>query len=195
MKFNWKVAVAFILIAVAIVFGITSTSASSHAGKNLTFAVGTGSVSITNSSDVAIPAQFIGTGTRSFSVTSSIDDVSGSSDRDGSGSSTTQTFAFELPSGVHEFTVVRGKDVSFIAETDTNLQATVQPLSSSESSMMMAAIGIFALAALYFISQTTKHQWIGIVRSKMGKPDESKPSEELELGQGVNLKSYGDNRS
>ena len=194
MKFNWKVALALILIVGAVVFGITSTSASSYSGKNLTFAVGTGSVSITNSSDVAIPVQLVGTGSRAFTVSSTMDEVSGSSDREGSGSSATQTFAFDLPSGDHEFSIARGNDVNFIAETDTNLKVTAQAMSESESSTMTTAIGIFIVLALYFISHTTGHQWIAMLR-KSDKSDASTPPVELELGQGVNLKSYGDNRS
>lgn len=194
MKFTWKVIVAFILIAVSIVFAITSTSASSYSGKNLTFVVGTGSITITNSSDVTIPVQLLGTGSRSFTVKSTMDDVSGSSTRDGSGSSATQTFEFDLPSGVNEFSIIRGNDVNFVAETDTRLQATVQPMTADQSNTTMIAVAVFVLIALYYISQTTDHQWIAMLRKSDKTGETTQPAKALDLGQGVNLKSYGDNR-
>jgi hypothetical protein len=193
MKFNWKVAIASVLILVSIVFAITSTSASSYTGKNLTFAVGTGSVSIINSSDVAIPVQLLGTGSRSFTIKSTIDDVSGSSTRDGSGSSATQIFDFDLPAGVNEFTITRGSNVNFVAETDTKLEATVQAMTANQSNTTMIAVIVFILIALYFISNTTNHQWIALLRNS-NKATETSPAQKSELGQGVNLKSYGDNR-
>jgi hypothetical protein len=77
MKINWKVLFALVLVVGAVYWAFSSTQVNSYSGTNLTFAVGGGPVTMTNPSDEAISVQLIGTGSRSFSVSSTIDDVSG----------------------------------------------------------------------------------------------------------------------
>ena len=121
MKINWKVLVALALMVGVIAWTVNSIRSTSYSGANLSFSTGTGTVTMTNPSSESIPVRLTAASNRFFSVSSTIDGVPRSSTR-GDGASLIE---FELPPGVSEFTVVRGSDVTFTAETDTNLEATV----------------------------------------------------------------------
>lgn len=130
MKRNWKtfkVLFTFAIIIGAIFWAVNTVRPHSFDGTGLNFSVGDGTVSVTNPSEQTASVQLLGSGSRSFRVSSTIEGVSGSSTRQGSGSSSTHLFEFELPSGTSEFTITRGTDVNFIANTATMLQATVNP--------------------------------------------------------------------
>jgi len=194
MKFNWKILVAVVVIVGAIFFAISSSQSQSYSGKDMTFAIGGGPVTITNPSDVAIPVQLIGTGTRSFSiVNTTMEGVIGSSTRDGNGSSATQTFEFDLPPGESEFSIARGKDVTFVATTDEILKATVLPAAAQDSQTLNIVVGIIILVMLYYISNTMNHSWIKRLRPT-DTPDVAESVAPVK-SQGTDLKSYGDNRS
>ena len=194
MKFNWKVTLALVLIVASIVLAVNSIRSLSYSGKNLTFAVGSGPVSITNSSDASIPVQFVGAGSRSFVVQSTTNDVTGSSTREGSGSTATQVFGFDLPIGGSEFTITRGTGVNFVANTDTRLVAVVQPASATQSNTTTIAVVIFIMIALYYISRTTEHQWMTLFRGSDKVLSNAMPDRTINLGQGNDMKSFGDNR-
>ncbi len=195
MKFNWKIIVAVVVIGFAIFWGLSSSSTQSYNGTNLEFAIGGGSVTITNPSDDALAVHLIGSGTRSFSVINSSIETTGSSTRDGNGSKATQTYELEIPSGESQFSIARGKDVNFIATNTDAIQAIVQPLSAEESQTTLIAVTIIILASLFFISRTLEHAWIKqLINQGKSTPVET-VTEIKSSSQGNNLKSFGDNRS
>lgn len=191
MKFNRKIVIAIVVIIGIVFWGVSSLTSQSYSGKTLNFDIGSGSVTVTNPSDESVAVQLVGTGSRSFSIVNSTFDTTGSSTREGS----TQLFEFELPTGVSEFSIARGKNITFVSDTDTSLRAIVQPLNADETQTTLIVVAIVILGALYFISQTTEHQWIKTLRNRIsGSTDDIEP-EEKALGQGVNLRSFGDNRT
>jgi len=162
MKINRKIVVAIVVIIGAIVWGVNSINSLSYEGKVLNFSVGSGPVNITNLSDESVAVQLVGTGSRSFSIVNSTFETTGSSKRQGS----TQLFEFDLPSGVNEFSVARGKNITFVSDTETSLGATVQPLNSGDIQSTFILVMIVIAGALYFISRTTEHQWLNDLRQR-----------------------------
>lgn len=166
MKIKWKALVALAVIALALFWAVDTVRSRSYSGTDLNFGIGSGTVTLTNPSDEAVPVQLVGTGTRAFTVSSTIEGVSGSSTRQGTGRNITQLFEFALPPGVSEFTVVRGANVNFATNTETTLEATVQSLDENTSrNTIIAAAGII-LMALFYISHINGHRWISASRRK-----------------------------
>ena len=195
MKFNWKVLIALILIVGVGYWAVYSVLPRSYNGAALDFKVGSGTVAVTNPSNELIPAQLVAK-SGSFRVSSAITGLSGSSTRQGSGSSASNLFEFELPPGVSEFTISRGRDVSFVANTETKLEATVQPVSGSTARTTLIVSAVVILATLFYVSNTTHHRWIGILRRQKTPVPELKPAlaGSVAGGQGRPARSYGDNR-
>ena len=167
MKLNGKtvkIVFAFVIIFATIVWALGSLLSSSYSRSNLSFGVGNGPVTVTNSSDASIPVQLVGSGSRTFTVSSTIEGVSGSSTRQGTGSSSTNTFDFELPPGISEFTIVRGTDVRFVADTATRLRATVNPLSADSFRTTIIVAIVLVLGSLFYASRATGHGWMHALR-------------------------------
>src|SRR5215216_2107787 len=114
MKINWKILVAIVVIVGAAVWAFDSTRSRTYTGSALNISLGHGSVTLINSSDAPVPVQLMGTGTRGFSVTTSMEGVEGDSVSEGTGRATTQLFAFEPPPGSTEFTVKSTTPVNFV---------------------------------------------------------------------------------
>jgi len=167
MKINRTIAVAIVVIVGALLWGVTSLNSQSYNGKQLNFDVGSGPVTVTNPSDELVAVQLVGTGSRSFSLVNTTLDITGTSKRQGN----SQSFDFELPSGVSEFSIARGKSVTFVTSSDISLGAVVQPLSADDIQSTLIFIAVVILSALYFISRTTDHKWIRDLRQRQaGSP-------------------------
>lgn len=193
MKINWKVLIVSVLTAVVVYAAINSILPRSYSGSDLNFEFSSGTVSITNPSAESIPAQLVST-SGSFRVSSAIEDLSGSSTRQGTGSSATYSIEFELPPGVSEIAITRGRKINFVADTDTKLEAAVQPVSSSTARTTTIVAVVVVLAALFYISHTTDHRWIRILRRQEPAALPLKPvAESVAGGQGRASRSYGDN--
>jgi hypothetical protein len=195
MKINWRVPIALALIVGVSYWAGYSVIPRSYSGLALDFKIGSGTVTVTNPSNESIPAQLI-TKSGSFRVSSAIEGLSGSSTRQGNGTSATYLIEFELPPGVSEFTITRGQGVSFVANTETRLEATVQPVSESASRTTLIVAAVVVLAALFYISRITNHRWIGILRRQKAPVPDLKPAVAGSIagGQGRPTRSYGDNR-
>ncbi len=198
MKINWKVLIAAVLIIVVGVWTVDTVRSRSFSGSDLNVATGHGIVTVTNSATEAVPVQLTSIGTRGFSVSSTDGGVTGVSTRQGSGRTATQLLEFALPPGHSSFTVVSNSVVSFVANSTSRLDVTVQPMSENElrTTLIVAAVAI--LLALFYISHATGHR---LVRSLLQRPAE-KPlvptvsgATDAMLGQGQAIRSYGDNRS
>jgi hypothetical protein len=192
MKINWRVPIALLLIVGVSYWAGYSVFPRSYSGPALDFKVGSGTVTVTNPSNESVPAQ-LATKSGSFRVSSAIEGLSGSSTRQGNGSSANNLFEFELPPGASEFTISRGRNVSFVANTETKLEATVQPVSGSTARTTLIVTAVVILATLFYISNTTHHRWIGLLRRQKTPVPDLKST--VAGGQGRAARSYGDNRS
>lgn len=205
MKLNWntfKVVLAFVVIVGVIFWAVDSVRSRSYSGANLNFEVAGGLNTVTNLSDDPAAAQLTGSGFRTFRVSSTIEGVTGSSTRVGTGSTRTHQFEFELPPGTSEFTISGGTDVRFVADTDTELQATVNPMSSESRRNTLIAAVVVVFGALFYASNVTGHLWFKSLRHKVlpSRQDTSKRDTEptpvvMDGGQGRAARSYGDNRA
>jgi hypothetical protein len=176
MKFNLKVIIAAVVLVGAVFWGFDSVRTRSYSGTDLNVGVGSGPVTLTNPSDEALPVQLVGTGTRSFSVSSTAEDVSGSSSRQGSGSNTIQLFEFELPAGVTELMIVtRGSDVKFVADAGSRLDVIVQPLTAGDEQTTLIIAVIVILGALFYISRATGHPWLSLIRREKAASQDTQP--------------------
>jgi hypothetical protein len=92
MKFNKRVLIALVLLIGAIPWAVSSVVSRSYSGTNLNFEVGSGPVTVTNPSDASVPVQLIGGGTRSYSVSSTIE----ARVPHGRGNGKAATYLFEL---------------------------------------------------------------------------------------------------
>lgn len=203
MKLNWKiikVAVAVAVIVGTLFWATDSVRSRSYQGTQLTFVVGHGPVTVTNTAIQPVSVQLVGEGARSFSIASPTKGLSGSSTRQGTGSSMTQLLAFELPFGVSEFTVRRGATaatgVTFMASSFTGLAVIAQPLNPDETRITLVLAALVVLGALFYLSSMTGHAWIQILRGKVGSAPATKHVTTIQSdGEPERpMKAYGDNR-
>lgn len=167
MKMNWKTAkilVACMVIIGAIFWAFNAIRPRNYDGGNLSFAIGNGSVSLTNPLPPSVSVQIVGTGSRSFRVSSPTESLSGTSTRQGNGAATAQIYTFDLPSGTSEFTVSNGTNVNFIATTPVELQATVNPVDGDTRLSIIVAALFIVLGSLFYISHTDGHHWLSAAR-------------------------------
>jgi hypothetical protein len=176
MKFNWRVLVALVVLVGTIFWGADSLRARSYNGTDLNFGVGNSPVTVTNPSEGSLAVQLVGAQSGTFTVASTIEGVSGRSTRVGSGRSITQLFEFALPPGVSEITVIRGADVNFVANSDTRLEALVQPLNAEGSSTTLIIVGIVILGTLFYMSRATGHHWINRFRRENTSIQDTNPT-------------------
>ena len=177
MKFNWKVLIALIVLIGAIFWGVDSVRTRSYSGTNLNVGIGSGPMTVTNSTDTSTPVQFVSTGSRPFSVSSTSAGALGSSTRQGTGRTTSQLFEYELPPGITEFSVVaRGSNVSFVTDTLSDLDVTVQPLIENDARTTMIVAAIVILGTLFYVSNTTGHRWIRRFRVEKASLEDTQPS-------------------
>ena len=164
MRINWKIIIALLIMVGTIILTISLLRATRYSGSDLNLAVGNGLVTVTNPSDSSIPVRL--TSTRSFSVSSSIKDVSGNSILQEIEGKRIQNFEFLLPSGVSDFTVDNGTQVNFVASAGTQIELAIQPFNESDTRNRIVVAFIIVLASLFFISGTNDHRWISAARRK-----------------------------
>jgi hypothetical protein len=87
--------------------------------------------------------------------------------REGSGATIYHAIKFELPAGQAQIKVTRGSNVFFIAESKQSIQAVVTPLAESGARITIGFAIFVCVVALYYISSTLNHRWIGTLRSKL----------------------------
>lgn len=196
MKFNWKVLVACVVIVGTIFWAVDSVRTRSYSGASLNFSVGSGPVTMTNLSNAPVSVQ-LSAPKQSFSVSSQVDGINGAATRQGSGN-VPYTLVFPIPMGSSEFTVLRGTAVTVAANATPNLEAIVQPLTDTEARFTLIVAVIVILGSLYFISRTTEHRWIAMLRGTTVSNQVAKLAAEtatIEQKKERPLRAYGDNRS
>jgi hypothetical protein len=167
MKFNWRILIGLVVVAAVAYWGWDSTRARSYSGSELSFGVGSGTVVVNNTDDASVSAQLSARGSRgSFVIASDNPAFPTSSEREGTGGNTVNIIPLTLPSGPTEFRVTRGSNVIFTAAGDQPLEAVVHPLSESETNMTLIAAGVVILGALFYISSSTGHAWLKMLRRR-----------------------------
>jgi hypothetical protein len=166
MKINWRVLIPSVIVIVAVFWMVGSVRSRSYSGAHLNFDIGSGPVTVSNPSNDPVPTQLVGSGTRSFAVSSDTIGLSGPSVRQSTGGEITQVFELNLPPGESVFTVSRGNNVTFGEQVDTHLVATLNPLSEGEATTTVVAAVVVILGALFYISRATHHRWMNQFRRK-----------------------------
>ena len=190
MKINWKVLATAVLMVGAVAWAVSSTRSVSYSGTKLDFEVGNGTVTMMNPSEESFPVRLVAESSRSFYVTSTIADAPRASVREGERPDIINLIAFELPPGESEFTVTRGLDVSFVADTSAKIEATVHATNVGAKTKWLVA---FILAAAAYMSFTTEHDWFYKLR---GTKRASKLHSAPYTGEyDKEMRSYGDNRA
>jgi hypothetical protein len=193
MKSIWKILLAIALIVIVSVWSFDATRPRFYEGSDLNAPTGRGSVTITNSSDTAVPVQLMGTGPRAFSVSSETEGIAGSSTRSGSGRNITHLYDFSLPPGVSNLTVTGGTAVNLLATSTAPLEATIYPLNSDETRLRIIIVAGVILASLFYISATTKHGWMRLLNGGRATRMEAPPTVPA-VTKSQPLRAYGDNR-
>jgi preprotein translocase subunit SecE len=200
MKINWKimkVVLVFVVIAGVVFWAVDSVRSRSYSGSDLSFDTSGGLNIVTNPSDESVAALLTSDGFRTFRVTSNIEGIDTSSTRTGTGSTRINQLAFELPPGTSEFTVSGGTDVSFVAATATELQATVNPMSSESRRNVFIATAVVVFGALFYASHVFNHRWLNMLRPGTIAPADTSPAATVSAreSQGKAARTYGDNRA
>lgn len=162
MKINWRALIAIVILVGATIWGISSLRTYSYSGTDFNFVVGSGPITVTNPSAIPVPAHLVSA--RVFRVSSSAANLTGRSISQGIGRTATQLFEFTLPFGVNEFTVIGGTNVSFVASTDTPLEAAVYLLNAEDARATFIIIVAVVLGALFLLSSANDHRWISASR-------------------------------
>lgn len=162
-----------VIIAVAVIIGvafwaINSVIQRSYSGTRLSFEVGSGSVVVTNRGQEPVPVEMRAEGRAStFRIESADLDLRETSKREGTGRDIYHAVSFELPPGQAQINVTRGSKVQFISNGTQRIDAVVTPMDASGVRWTLIFAGLVILAALYYISRTLEHRWIGALRSKL----------------------------
>lgn len=164
MKINWNVIGALIVIVLIVVLAFNATQSRSYQGNDLNFNVDGGRVIITNTTDAPVDAIIFSR--RSFTLNSPHPDVGTlRSTRTGTGVRA-QSYEGQLPPGNLELSVVRGSDINFELDSAGPISVSAAPQSANgtRNTYIGAALGV--LVVLYFISRTTGHTWLHLLRRK-----------------------------
>jgi hypothetical protein len=198
MNLSWKLAKILFasLLIIFVIFGaINLILPKTFSGENLSFAIGHGTVTMTNPSSEPIAVQILGTGTGRVRLTSPTQGIADTSEIQGSGRTASQLIEFMLPAGQTDFITDGGNNVSFSASTPTVLSATVQMLSQIEIQGVIFISGLIVLGALFYISRSTNHRWLSMIRGQAAPvPVVATTAKTSESAQGSAPRAYGDNR-
>lgn len=167
MKAKIQVAIAVLVIAAAAYWGFTTTRTYVYTGTNIMFPVGGGYAVVRNTGDAPIPIEMrSGERIASFRVASPELGLSQTSKRQGTGRDAFHNVTFDIPPGETRVNIASGSDVRMISRSETPIEATVLPVSSSTVRWVLILSGGVILWAIYYISSSTGHRWIGALRQK-----------------------------
>jgi hypothetical protein len=163
-----RVIIALVIIVGLAFWAVNLVRERSYSGSKFAFNVGSGSVVVTNPGQEPIPVEMRSEGrTATFAIASPELGLKETSQRQGSGRTTYHAVSFELPPGEARIEVTRGSNVYFVSSSNQRIDATVTPMRADRARTTLIWMGVAILAALYYISRTLKHRWIGILRRKL----------------------------
>jgi hypothetical protein len=156
-----RILIPLAVIVGAVYWGYTSTRDTTYSGSELSFEMGGGDTVINNPSENPVAAQLTTRGSgRNFIVASDALDTTISSSREGTGANTVNSAEIELPPGSTDLRLTRGSNVSVTITGETNVEATVSPVSSSGARTILVIVIILIVGSLYFISSAFDHRWL-----------------------------------
>ncbi|MAU09845.1 MAG: hypothetical protein CL607_08500 [Anaerolineaceae bacterium] len=164
MKSKLKIIIPIIIILGVTVWALNSLITRSYSGSDLDVAVAGGPIIVTNPSESSLPVRLFSSSPGTFTVASATESIEGRSTSEGTGRTATQFYDFTLPSGITEFTVLRGANINFVANSDMPLDVTVQPLNADETRTTLLITVFAILASLFFLSYQNGHRWISAAR-------------------------------
>jgi hypothetical protein len=168
MKSKIVITVALIVIVGVAYWAYDLVRTRHYSGSGIMFPVGSGTITVTNTGDEAIPIEMRSSGRTSlFRVESPALDLRASATREGSGANTYYAVHFDLPPGASTIQITRGSDVYFITRSDTRIDAQVTRISPGSVRTTLIFAGVVILGALYYISRTLQHRWIAALRGRL----------------------------
>ncbi len=163
-----RILIPLAVIVGAVYWGYTSTRSETYSGSELSFEMGGGDTVINNPSENPVVAQLTTTGARgNFTVASDALDTTISSTREGTGTNTVNSVEIELPPGSTDLRLTRGSNVALTISSETPLEATVSPVSTSRARTIYVIVAVLIVGSLYFISSAFEHRWINRFRKKL----------------------------
>ncbi|NPV67244.1 MAG: hypothetical protein HPY64_08890 [Anaerolineae bacterium] len=167
IKTGLRVLIALAVIVAVVYWAVDSTRSRTYTGDEISFNMGSGSVVISHSAEEAALARFSTTGVRgTFAIASNALEVSVSSTRQGTGASAVNTVELEVPPGTADVRVTRGTDVNLTLEGAKAATVIFTPQSEEATRTTYIAAAIVILVALFYISRTFNHGWIGWLRRR-----------------------------
>ena len=163
--FNIRVIIALVLLVAVLYFAIGAVGQQTYAGEELTFET-SGIATVVNTGDE--PVNLTATSTRSFTISTDDPDMRTlRAEREGSGRTAVYTIAAELSGGTTELRVTRGSDVNFALTADSAIQATVAARDATGNRNILIAAGVVSLGLLFYMSNTTGHAWLKMLRQRV----------------------------
>ncbi len=168
MSVKIRVIIAVLVIIGAVVWSFNTIRQRNYSGAKIAFEIGSGYVVVNNPGKEAIPIQLRTNGrSTSFTVQSTELDLRENSKRQGTGRNAYQLVSLELPPGQAKIDVIRGGEVQLISLSSQRIEAVVTPLEAGNVQTVLIFTGLVILGALYYISGTLEHRWIGALRRKL----------------------------
>lgn len=165
-----RILIAAIAIIAALYWAYDSLRLRTYSGTQNAFEVGSGSVIVTNPGSEPVPVVMRTVGrSATFRVESDDLNLHESARRQGSGRSSYYAVNFELPPGRSEIKVTRGSNVYFITDSNQRLEAVVNPTGVNGPTNIILFTAVVVLAGLFYISRTTGHRWVGVLRNRFAK--------------------------
>lgn len=165
-KLNLSVIAALVVMVGVIYFAFNALQKEKHAGAEITLTTnGIITVNNTTTDPVALRA----TSRRVFTVTTT-DPANETlrAVREGTGAAVVQAVEAELPLGTTEMRLTRGSDVTYVLTATGPIDASVARYGPTASRNIVIGTGIICLALLFFMSQSTKHAWLAMVKQRLG---------------------------
>ena len=162
--FNIRVIIALVVLAAVLYFAIGAVGQQTYAGEELSFTT-SGIATVVNTGDE--PFNLIATSGRSFTISTDDPDMRTlRAVREGSGRTAVYTVAADLSGGTTELRVTRGSDVNFAITADSAIQATVAARDAAGNRNILIAAAVVSLGLLFYMSNTTDHAWVKMLRQR-----------------------------
>lgn len=168
MQKKIKLIVAILVILASAYWAMDGVRARTYLGSKLSFNVGNGYVMLNNLSKDPITAEMrTESAAQTFRITSTDLGLNESSKRQGSGRTSSQVVALEIPSGEARIDIARGSKVQFVATSTGRLRAVVYRVNPATAQVNLRIAAVIILLTLFYISNLYNHQWVRSLISKL----------------------------
>lgn len=165
-KFNLSVIAALVVMVGVLYFAFTALQKEAYTGAEITF-TNNGIITVDNST--TDPVALRATSRRVFTITSTDPaNTTLRAVREGSGTAVLQVVETELPLGTTELRLTRGSEVTYEFTATGPISTSIARYSPTARRNIVIGTGIICLALLFFMSQSTNHAWLNMVRQRLG---------------------------